>query len=469
MNISEPKANSLLSGIDRRWLIVAAIVVAGVVIGQTLAGANWILIAALLILPLVLIRPREVCLGVYAFLLPFDSLSAIGPEGVTLTMLAGAALTMVLLGTALMRRELRRPPRQALWWTLFVAWSLVTGLWALEGQNTLARLPTSLSLIALFLVALSTNVTRKELRTASLFAVAGAIAASFFLFSQYYAGRFYGTFSSGRGTIGTGAVAADPNYLAASFLLPLAVSIHGFLTARGLARKLAWLAVDAVLVFGILLTGSRGSMLAVAVMLVFFMYTRLLSRTMMIPLMALVLVLPFLMPDAFFNRLETTVDTGGAGRTVIWEGGLVAFVHHPLLGAGLNNFSTAYRDNVGSAPLYHGSYVYGAHNVYLEVAVEMGVAGIALLLTAMIGQLLAASRCRKKLSQRAGGDIVAYEAGCYAIMVAAFFIGVTWEKWFWLPWMLLALAVRTAPVGDLAGPPARPQSGQRFGPGKMCG
>ena len=265
-------------GFDRRWLIAAGIVIVGIMIGQVLAGANWILIAALLILPLVLIRPREVCLGVYAFLLPFDSLSAIGPEGVTLTMLAGAGLTMVLLGTALMRRELQRPPRQALRWTLFVAWSLVTGLWALEGQNTLIRLPTAISLIALFLVALSTNVTRKELRTASLFAVAGATAASFFLLSQYYAGRFYGTFSSGRGTIGTGAAAADPNYLAASFLLPLALSIHGFLTARGLARKLVWLSVDAVLVFGILVTGSRGSMVAVVVMLVFFMYTRLLSR-----------------------------------------------------------------------------------------------------------------------------------------------------------------------------------------------
>ena len=438
-------------GFDRRWLIAAGIVIVGIMIGQVLAGTNWILIAALLILPIVLIRPREVCLGVYAFLLPFDSLSAVGPEGITLTLLAGAGLIVVLLGTALMKRELQRPPRQLLPWTLFVAWSIVTGLWALDGQNSLIRLPTAISLIVLFLVALSTSITRKELRTASFFAIAGATAASIYLLYQYFGGPV-----GARGSIGTGDTAADPNYLAASLLLPLALSIHGFLTARGLARKLVWLSVDAVITFGILVTGSRGSMVAVVVMLMFFMYTRLLSRRLMIPLLALFVAIPFFLPDAFFNRLETTVDTGGAGRTIIWQGGLVAFVRHPFMGAGLNNFGNAYRDNVGSAPLYHGRMVYGAHNVYLEVAVEMGVAGIVLLLAGMIGQMRAANRCRKKLSPQPAGVLVAYEAGCYAIMTAAFFIGVTWEKWFWLPWMLLALAVRTAPVEEIATPVKRP-------------
>src|SRR5262249_55211959 len=91
---------------------------------------------------------------------------------------------------------------------------------------------------------------------------------------------------------------------------------------------------------------------------------------------------------------------------------------------------------------------------YLNVAVEMGVIGLTLLLTAVIGQLRAASRCRKDMLVlgNIGGVIIAYEAACYATLAAAFFIDIIWEKCFWLAWMLLAVAVRT-----------QQQSAQRIG------
>ena len=98
---------------DRHWPIFVVVIVLAAVVGAVLTQANWILIAALLVLPIFLIRPRELALGVYAFLLPFDSLSAVGPEGVTLTSIAGAAVVAILLGTALVRRELHKPPRRA--------------------------------------------------------------------------------------------------------------------------------------------------------------------------------------------------------------------------------------------------------------------------------------------------------------------------------------------------------------------
>jgi hypothetical protein len=108
--------------------------------------------------------------------------------------------------------------------------------------------------------------------------------------------------------------------------------------------------------------------------------------------------------------------------------------------------------------MYGHSYTWVAHNIYLEVAVEMGIVGLVLLLTALISQLRAASRCRKNLPASAG-VIVAYEAACYAIMVSAFFIGVLWEKWFWLAWILLAVAVRTAQTEQpVAAPATGPKS-----------
>jgi O-antigen ligase len=429
--------------------VVAATAIIAVIIGATLAGASWILISALLVLPVLVLRPRDLCLGVYAFLLPFDSLSAVGPGDLTLTSMAGAGLAAVLLGTALVRKELQRPPRPALWWTLFIAWGAVTTLWAMDYQVATSRLPTSISLILFYLVVLSTNITRNELRTVSLFAVAGACAAAVYSTHQFYGGSIY--HGDVRASLIAGDKAADPNSFAASLLLPLSLAVAGFMTPGKWLARLAWLGVAATLTFAVLVTGSRGAMVAIAVMIVFYMYTNQIPRRMLIPLIAIFVVLVFFMPDAFFARMSTTADTGGGGRTVVWQGGLVAFARYPLVGAGLNNFSAAYRENIGSAPIYHGILVSGAHNSYLETAVETGVVGLVLLLVAFVAQLRAASRCRKKVADRVGAVIVAYEAGCYAVLTAAFFIGVIWEKWFWFSWILLAVAVRTAPAEQPSG------------------
>jgi O-antigen ligase len=436
------KISPAVGGSDRRWLVIAATTILAIAIGASIAGTNWILVVALLVLPILVLRPRELCLGVYAFLLPFDSLTAVGPQGLTLTSIAGAAVAAILLGTALVKKDLHRPPRQAMWWALFVAWAAVTVLWALEWEPAISKLPTAFSLLSLYLVVLSTNISRKELRTISLSVVAGACAAAVYTIFQFYGGASYhGTM---RGSLMAGDKATDPNYFAASLLLPLSLAVHGFLTPRSRLARLGWLVVAATLAFGILVTMSRGSLVAVTLMVLFYMYTHQVSRRMAIPLVAIFVALAFVLPGAFFTRMQTAVESGGSGRTVIWKGALVTFEHYALLGAGLNNFPYANQANIGSTPVLLGiTFGWGAHNTYLEIAVEMGIVGLVLLLTAVVAQLRTASRYRKDAPDKIGG-VVAYEAACYSILVAVFFIGAIWAKWFWLAWMLLAVAVRTA-------------------------
>jgi O-antigen ligase len=445
----QPETGASFSG-DRRWPIVAAVAILAVVVGATLAQANWILIAALLVLPIFLLRPRELSLGIYAFLLPFDSLTAVGPEGVTLTSIAGAAVVAILLGTALVRKQLHKPPRQALWWTLFVGWAGVTVLWALEWKPATGRLPTAISLLVVYLVVLSTNISRKELQTVSLFLIGGGCAASLYTIYQFLGGSGY--HGSNRGSLMTENAATDPNYFAASLLLPLSLAIYGFLIPRSWLVRVRWLAVTGIIAFGILVTMSRGSLVAVGVMFLFYMYTRHVSRRMLIPVVAIFVALAFVLPDSFFARLETGAQGESSGRTTIWQGGLVAFEHYALAGAGLNNFPYAYQKNLGSSPILQHQTVWAPHNSYLEIGVDTGLIGLVLMLTAIVTQLRSASR-RRKNTNKLGSVIIAYEAGCYGILVAVFFIGAIWDKWFWLSWILLAVAVRTAPVEQHAEAP----------------
>ena len=423
-------------------MVVAATLTLAIIVGVSIASTNWILIVGLGILPILLLRPRELSLGCYVFLLPFDSITKVGPGGQTLTTIAGAAVAAVWLSTGLLKRDLRRPPRQALWWTLFVSWGAVTVLWAIEPQPAAIRLSTAVSLLAVFLVVLSTNISRDELRNIALFVVAGACAAALFTSYQFYRGVDY--HGAIRGSLMVGGTGADPNYFAASLLLPLSLAVNGFLTPRKWLARTAWLGATVIIAFGILVTMSRGALVAVTAMIFFYMYTRQVSRRLVIPLVGIFVALAFALPGNFLTRLESAGETGGAGRTVVWQGGLVAFTHYPLVGSGLNTFSDAYQKYLGGAPIYHGILVSGAHNSYLETAVELGTIGFLLVMTAFVTQLLAASRLRKLVPHQVASTIIAYEAGCYAILVAAFFIGVFWEKWFWMAWMLLALAVRTS-------------------------
>jgi O-Antigen ligase len=426
-----------------KWMMVVAIAILAVGIGLCLATANWALALVLLALPAVLIRPRDLCLGAYAFLLPFDSLSAVGPAGQTLTSIVGAGVALILLSTSLLRKDLQKPPRQAWWWVLFVGWAVTTALWAISLQASTGRVFTAISLLLFYLVVLSSNISRKELRTVSMFAIAGALIGAVYTAYQFFiVGVNY--HDEVRGSLMSGTKVTDPNYFAASLLLPLSLAITGFLTPRRWLARMTWLAVAGTLAFGILVTMSRGAVLSMIVLLMFYVFSKQVSRRMTIPLIAIFVALALAMPSVFMKRIEGAAASGGAGRTKVWRVGMVAFEHYGVFGAGLNNFSTAFEEYVGSAPMFNQTYSSGAHNTYLEIAVETGSVGLILMLTAFVAQLRAARRRRQNVSKKEGSTIVAYEAACYSVLASAFFIGIMWEKWFWMPFILLAVAVRTS-------------------------
>ena len=412
---------------------------------RALGEGRWTLVAvlplALLVLvglvPVLLRWPVISTFGVYAFLVPLDSVAVMAEGGATITKLVGMLAAAVLLGAGLVERRLIQPPAAALWWCLLALWAVMSAAWAVDSDIVFGRLPTMLSLVALYLVAVSFRVSTKELSWICVMMVlGGAMAAG----TGYFLGfDEEATGGAARGRLTIGQENTNPNTLAAVLVLPMALAIGGFIGLRGLLTKVAAIAAMGLMTVGLYITMSRTGIVALAVMLLVFLY-RFRVRSPVVVVVAVLLSLTAAMPEAFFERMSDAVsgraaETGG-GRYDTWQGGIKALNEYWAIGAGLSNFPTV-------LSRYAPGLSMVAHNAYLGIWVELGIVGLGLMLAAVISHLLLAVRLRRAQSG-AGIALRAAEAAAFGGLAFAFFGEVLWRKHFWMVWTLLIWASRLA-------------------------
>lgn len=417
----------------------------GVFLGVLFAKGLWIYAAALVGLIVLVLWPIEATLGAYAFVLPFDAISRLGnsPDGRTVTWYAGALTTVVLFGMALLHERFARLTRAAMYWLAFLSLSALSVFWALDENAVLSKLPTIVGLVGLYLAASCFRISQRQLARVTWLTVAGGVAASSFSISYFLAGV---STIEARSSLIAGTQQADPNIYAASLMLPLALAIATTISARRWSEKWMMAAASFIITVAVLLTMSRGAILALLAMGAVYLYRYKLSRWLLLSVPAVPLIL-FALPQLFFSRFRDALSTGGAGRLDIWTAGLTLFKHFGLLGAGLENFPVAYQQFAGFAPVFRG-YDRPAHNVYLQVAVELGVLGIALLIAAVYSHIKELQTLQPSSGRgRPLPLIVACEAACVGMLVAAFFVGMLLQKSFWMVWIFCALAtqIRTQP------------------------
>lgn len=409
-------------------------------IGLVVAQAKWTYLAALGAFMVALFWPVQIALGVFGLLVPFDNVTVLSSakSGTTLTFLVGAGAAAILLGTGLASRRLVKPPRAAFWWTAFMLWAVTSIAWSLNPSVARQQLPTAVALLLLYLVAVSIRVTKKELRAIALFIILGGTIAGAYACLQYGKGVYY--HNSTRASLDTGERETDPNGFAASLMLPMSLAIGGFLAGEGFRQKAVMLGATGVMGIAVLLTESRGALLALGVLIAVFVLRYRIRLRLLIPLGVLALGLIF-MPSTFYSRLTTAVSSGGAGRVYIWKVGYQIVRHYGIFGVGLGNFPVAYNLYPGYAPIFM-NYGRASHNLFLNIWAETGIIGLFLLLIAVRTQLGAAAKLTKKRPVLGSLPIVPYEAACWAVLVAGLFLDIAYRKYFWLLWILLPLAIR---------------------------
>ena len=220
-------------------------------------------------------------------------------------------------------------------------------------------------------------------------------------------------------------------------LLPLAVAL--VLTRRG-AQRLIGIAVTLAAGAALVYTWSRGAWLGAmaSVGLLLVLYHAVLLRLVVPAIVALPFVAAAL-PSAIVSRLTSI---GNLADTVsIWTASvnMLKDIFESGIGTGSAAFSAVYP----AYALGGAAYALHAHNLYLQIFVELGVVGIAVFVLMLFFFFRSVFSCYRTLGDRTQATtILAMGLGVFALLVQ----GLTDNVWYnyrivLLFWLLMGIVI----------------------------
>ncbi|VBB06319.1 o-antigen ligase [Lucifera butyrica] len=181
----------------------------------------------------------------------------------------------------------------------------------------------------------------------------------------------------------------NPNLLAGFLVIMMAIAGGIGIKSDNVRRKIVLALLVAILGLCLVLTYSRGAWLSI---LVIFVTYGIIYNRKVLWLLFLIPIMVFFAHDAVGERLVSIfnpTDTSATMRMAIWESTLSMIMDHPFLGIGWGAYWLVY-------PKYDffiqdaAVKIYHAHNMYLHIAAEIGIPGLLVFLTIMIGHARAA-------------------------------------------------------------------------------
>jgi len=174
---------------------------------------------------------------------------------------------------------------------------------------------------------------------------------------------------------------SDPNDFAQTILAAIPILFIGFFSRTRFEQLVIRLPLFCFLIYGLLLTSSRGAVVAAAGMIFFAAYRKL-GRTGASVLLSLILIGGVALGFSGGRGISAD-DESAAGRIEAWSAGFTALKQNPIFGVGFGRFLD-----------FHP---YTAHNAYVLALTELGMLGYFFLIALATNSLLELLRGRRSL------------------------------------------------------------------------
>jgi putative inorganic carbon (hco3(-)) transporter len=383
-------------------------------------------------------RPLSTLVALYIGLAPIDFL-LVYSSGVTISRLIGFLAIGALVLTIIVRGPRLWLPRSVVAWLVAFVFIGATVIWAGDQPKSIDRLlQTAFPILIMTLAALS-RCDRSDIRVMLFAVVAGATAISLYAVvnpppsTAAAAGAL-----QGRLVLSNGNTHVDPNGLAFSLMAPLAIVLALALSPGNVPRRVVAAPIAILIILAILLTESRGGLLGMGVMLIWFAVR---SRNHLIAVGVIACAaLASTIKNGAWERLFSNASSNvqGAGRLPVWRVGLEAFRHHWLIGNGYGTFSDAYNQEYLLVPhAFITGWSREAHSLLVSSFVELGIFGGALILFAWWCQF----RELRSISQSSEDAWLrlAMEAGVLGVFTTSMFLDILVLKPAWVLPILIAV------------------------------
>ena len=247
----------------------------------------------------------------------------------------------------------------------------------------------------------------------------------------------------------------DPNDLAMVLVTILPLVVMLFILA-GSRNKLLYGAVIAIMMFAVVLTGSRGGFLGLIAVAGYLLFVRFpsqngeirprLSFKKIILVFSAVMALAMFSSDEYWNRIATIFNpsedynvTSEQGRLAIWGDGIELILQYPY-GVGVGAFSAA-------QGMISGGRYQTAHNTLIQVGAELGILGLLVFLLLYLRSLKTLTEAK---SYKGEGELefqyylIGFKGALLGCFVANFFLSQAYSA------LLFSLFILIHCIGAIA-------------------
>jgi putative inorganic carbon (HCO3(-)) transporter len=306
-------------------------------------------------------------------ILPLNHRKALHPTAIVLLIFFWV-MKMIFLKKWIWRRTFLDIPI-----LLFLLWGLFSSILSTHPRYSIGQFRTEAVTHFFFFYLAVTHIRGKEkVRKILLALMAGsALMASYGIYEFFATG---GNWMS-RG-IRIGSLASDFNYASTYFILVIPLTLFFVLeSSRKPFKRSIFLLLFLMNLLSLYFTFTRAAWLGLVISLIVFSFFRG-KKTILAAALALGIMMTLLFSTPQGKAFYANMGGSEGGRTPAWEFGIGEILKRPLLGIGYGrgNMQATFPEQ---QEMYSKGFIH-LHNVFLEIALEMGIPGAILLVILIV-------------------------------------------------------------------------------------